>query len=132
MKHTSNCPCELCVTNRVSADNAPATDPAQAQKKDAGKAPMWRGLMAYFAHALHAIALVSLFGYKKYGSWGGWINVPDALSRYEDALLRHTAAMACGEVIDPESGLHHAAHRAWCALAVLELTGRAHDKTAKE
>jgi hypothetical protein len=36
--------------------------------------------------------------------------------------MRHLLAQAAGEINDPESGLPHAAHAAWNALAVLELS----------
>lgn len=90
-----------------------------ARKDDGGKSPMWRGLMNYFPRALSAVADVSGFGSKKY-AWGGWAHVPDGLNRYNDAMLRHLAAEARGETVDPESGLLHAAHAAWGALARLE------------
>lgn len=102
---------------------APAGDPAQAQKKDFGKAPMWRGLMQYFPAALRGVAEISAFGFVKYGSWGGWRQVPGGRERYEDALLRHTEAIARGEFADPESGKPHSWHRAWNALAIAELDG---------
>ena len=38
-----------------------------------------------------------------------------------DAFHRHILAQASGEVNDPESGLPHAAHVAWNAIALLEL-----------
>lgn len=115
----------------ASQDKAPISDPAQSQKKDAGKIPIARGLVAYFPRALREIAAISAFGYEKYGSWGGWVNVPNGLFRYEDALLRHTIAMATLEDRDPESNMLHAAHRAWCALAILELLERQNEKQVK-
>ena len=39
-------------------------------------------------------------------------------------MLRHQQAHLRGEALDPESGLPHMAHAAWCALAVLELDRR--------
>lgn len=87
-------------------------------KLDAGK--VRAGLLLDFSHALHAVAQVSTFGAAKY-SPGGWTKVPDGQRRYTDALLRHQLAMGMGESHDPESGLLHAAHIAWNALAVLEL-----------
>ena len=92
-----------------------------AQKLDAGKAPMWRGLVAYFPNALSAVAQVSQMGKDKYGEWGGWRYVEGAEGRYTDALMRHMSAVARGELFDPESGLPHKAHAAWNALAILEM-----------
>ena len=49
------------------------------------------------------------------------MTVPGGPARYTDAMLRHHFAEAGGEELDGESGMLHAAHRAWNALAVLEL-----------
>ena len=73
-----------------------------------------------FPRALTAVAWVSTFGAAKYAAHS-WKLVPRAGERYEDALHRHILAQASGEVNDPESGLPHAAHVAWNALALLEL-----------
>ena len=74
-----------------------------------------------FPHALKSVADVSTFGISKYAIHS-WITVPDAKARYQDAMMRHLLAQAAGEINDPESGLPHAAHAAWNALAVLELS----------
>lgn len=92
-----------------------------SQKKDEGKPPMWRGLLCYFPHALRGVAQVSQFGNEKYHEWGGWRRVENAQERYADALQRHLARYAEGDVLDLESGLPHLAHAAWNALAILEL-----------
>ena len=73
-----------------------------------------------FPRALVAVAWVSTFGAEKYATHS-WKMVPRAGERYEDALHRHILAQASGEINDPESGLPHAAHIAWNALALLEL-----------
>ena len=73
-----------------------------------------------FPRALVAVAWVSTFGAEKYTA-PSWKLVPRASERYEDALHRHILAQAAGEVNDPESGLPHAAHIVWNALALLEL-----------
>lgn len=86
-------------------------------KLDAGKT--YAALLADFSRALMAVAEVSTFGAKKY-SRGGWQSVPDGITRYTDAKWRHLLAGAAS-AHDPESGLLHAAHEAWNALAVLEL-----------
>lgn len=90
-------------------------------KLDMGKARPWRGLLQYFPRALRAVAEVSGYGFEKYQEWGGWKKLADANARYEDALARHQLDMARGETFDPESELRHSAHRAWNALATLEL-----------
>lgn len=99
-----------------SADNVKAG----AIKYDAGKAPIFRGGLAYFPRAIAAVSEVSNFGASKY-AWKGWENVPDGVARYSDALVRHLAYEGKGEVLDPDSGLLHAAHCAWNSLARLEL-----------
>lgn len=101
------------------------TDDAQedvakgAIKYDGGKAPIYRGAISYFPRAISAVAAVSAFGAAKY-AWGGWGGVPDGFNRYSDAMVRHLSYEGQGEVLDPDSGLLHAAHTAWNALARLE------------
>jgi len=91
-------------------------------KLDAGKVRL--GLVfTGFARALQAVGSVGTMGAIKYRD-DGWSSVPDGQRRYTDALLRHLLAAAAGEPDDPESGLPHAAHVAWNALAVLELALR--------
>lgn len=92
-------------------------------KLDAGKAPVFRGLIDYFPRACEQIALVSQFGANKY-AWKGWETVPDGINRYSDAELRHIIKESSDGLYDLETGLLHRAHRAWNALAVLELTLR--------
>lgn len=91
-----------------------------AIKYDAGKAPVYRGAIAYFPRAIQAVAAISAFGASKY-AWKGWESVDDGFNRYSDALVRHLAYEGEGEVLDSDSGLPHAAHAAWNALARLEL-----------
>ncbi len=96
-------------------------------KLDAGKAPIYRGLLSYFPRAVEAVALVSAFGADKY-TWGGWRTVPDGVNRYSDGLVRHLGKEGAGEVLDPDSGHLHAAHTAWNALARLELMLQDNDR----
>lgn len=91
-----------------------------AIKFDGGKAPVYRGAISYFPRAIKAVATVSEFGANKY-AWKGWENVPDGYNRYSDAMVRHLTYEGEGEVLDPDSGLLHAAHSAWNAMARLEL-----------
>lgn len=106
----------------MNAQRDPHGLPASAPgaKLDADK--LQTGLLLDFSHALEAVAAVATFGAKKY-SPGGWLKVPDGQRRYTDALMRHLLAdaKAGGNALDEESGLLHAAHTAWNALAVLEL-----------
>lgn len=91
-----------------------------AVKYDGGKIPVYRGAISYFATALRAVAEISWFGARKY-AWNGWREVDDGINRYTDGLMRHLLAESEGELRDPDSGLLHAAHVAWNALARLEL-----------
>jgi len=88
-------------------------------KLDAGKV---RPSLVYigFADALAELVAVAEYGAKKYTPYG-WREVADGQTRYTDAKLRHQLASMLGEVYDPETGLRHAAHEAWNALAVLQL-----------
>lgn len=92
-------------------------------KLDAGKAPMLRGCLEYFPLALEQVAKVSEYGATKY-TWKGWETVPGGIDRYGDALVRHLVKAEH----DPDTGLLHAAHAAWNALARLELMLRERDK----
>lgn len=89
-------------------------------KLDAGKPSIYRGAIDYFPRAIEQVATVSTFGARKY-AWKGWETVPDGVNRYSDALVRHLISEGKGESVDTDSGLLHASHCAWNALARLEL-----------
>lgn len=91
-----------------------------AIKYDGGKPCLYRGLIDYFPRAITAVAEISTFGASKY-AWKGWEGVPEGIARYSDAMVRHLAKEAQGEILDSDSGLLHSAHAAWGALARLEL-----------
>lgn len=91
-----------------------------AIKYDGGKPCLWRGVVEYFPRAVKAVGEISTFGAQKY-AWAGWENVDDGVARYSDAMMRHIFYEGAGEETDPDSGLMHAAHAAWGALARLEL-----------
>lgn len=91
-----------------------------AVKYDGGKPCSFRGAVEYFPRAITAVAEISTFGASKY-AWKGWEKVTDGVARYSDAMVRHLLKEGQGEVLDPDSGLKHAAHVAWGALARLEL-----------
>ena len=97
----------------------PAPQPAGGVKYDAGK-PRYGLVLGGFPRALERVVQVGTFGANKYSD-DGWLTVPSGPARYTDAMLRHHFAEAGGEELDGESGMLHAAHRAWNALAVLEL-----------
>jgi len=95
-------------------------------KLDAGKNRM--GLVLFdFARALTAVSQVGTYGATKYTDHG-WTAVPNGQQRYTDALLRHLMREATGELHDPDTNLHHAAHAAWNALARLDLLLRAQER----
>ncbi len=96
-------------------------------KADNGKPCIYRGVIGYFPRAINAVAEVSTFGASKY-CWNGWETVPDGVARYSDAMVRHLTKEGKGEVFDGDSGLHHAAHTAWGALARLELMLREEER----
>lgn len=93
-------------------------------KLDAGKAQA--GILRDFSRALTAVTEVGTFGSNKY-TRGGWQAVPNAIERYDDAMWRHLLQEA-NEIKDTDSGLLHAAHFAWNALARLELILREQEK----
>ena len=95
-------------------------------KLDAGK-PRVGLVLGSFAQALLWVSMVGTHGAEKYTD-NGWVEVPDGISRYTDAKLRHYMAEAAGEQFDDDSGLLHAAHVAWNALARLELMARQEDR----
>lgn len=88
-------------------------------KLDAGKARP--GLvLGGFAAALDAVVEVGTYGARKYTD-NGWKDVPNGAERYTDAMYRHFLAEARGEMYDRDTGILHAAHAAWNALARLDL-----------
>lgn len=99
-------------------------------KADNGKPQVVQGVIQYFPRALKSVARVSEYGAHKYNvpySDKNWERVEDGLNRYTDALGRHLCDEMAGDESDPESGLLHAAHAAWNALARLELILRKKD-----
>lgn len=88
-------------------------------KLDAGKRRDGLVLLG-FSRALAAVSTVGTYGANKYTD-NGWMSVPNGVNRYTDALLRHILSEASGELTDKDTGLLHAAHAAWNALARLDL-----------
>lgn len=107
-------------------------------KLDAGKAPIFRGVISYFPRAITAVANVSMYGATKY-SWKGWEDVSDGINRYTDALGRHIVKEGIEGLYDLEikndtkypAEILHAAQVAWNALARLELLLREIDSGKK-
>ncbi len=88
-------------------------------KADAGKAEYDMALFS-FPNAIAAVDRIGKFGAKKYTK-GGFLDVPNGQARYLNAEIRHAAQHEGGETHDPESKELHLAHKAWNALAHLEL-----------
>lgn len=109
--------CETFGPLEVDPNGKAANEPGA--KLDAGKCRLGLVLNG-FAQALKAVGDVGTYGALKYSD-NGWMKVPDGEPRYTDALYRHLLTEASGEVRDGDTGLHHAAHAAWNALARLEL-----------
>ena len=68
--------------------------------------------------ALNAVIRVLEFGATKYQAYG-WKHVPDAKTRYYDAMQRHIDAWWQGEQKDPETGEHHLAHAICCGMFLM-------------
>lgn len=107
--------------NKVTEFDPTGRNPhSEGAKLDAGKPPVRRGLLEYFPRACLMVAQVSEFGANKY-MWKGWESVPDGLNRYGDAAVRHICYAAIEGQTTHDSGLPHAAHEAWNAMARLEM-----------
>lgn len=96
-------------------------------KLDAGKTPIYQGLIDYFPRACMAVADISGHGAAKY-AWKGWEAVPDGINRYANAGFRHSFKEVIEGPYDKDSGMLHKAHAAWNALATLELFMREQEK----
>ena len=95
------------------------------KKHDNGKIPAHSPL-AYFPRALEGVAEVCAHGEGIHG-FNTWATIEDAVRRYQDADTRHELELCKGNTHDTGengSGLHHLKHRAWNALALLELEMR--------
>lgn len=88
-------------------------------KHDAGKHRPTL-VLGSMGRALQAVIALGEHGARKYSD-DSWLRVTNAQQRYTDAMLRHTLAELAGEDTDPDSGMRHAVHVAWNALARLEL-----------
>ena len=91
----------------------------EGTKFDDHKVQVARGVLHYFPRAIEYVARVSQFGSKKY-AWDNWRHLDEGLQRYTDADARHFIQESYEEN-DIDSGLLHAGHHAWNALARLEL-----------
>lgn len=91
------------------------------RKDDSGKAP-WTLLMRGCGKALSQVVAVLQFGALKYAP-DSWQRVPDAETRYRDALYRHLAEIEQhgSQSVDPETDLLHWSHVACNAMFLLHL-----------
>ena len=85
-------------------------------KLDSGK-PRIADMVGDFREPLLEICKVWEFGANKYEE-SNWKKVEDGEKRYTNAMVRHLLA-EYDDPIDSESGLHHAVHVAWNAIARL-------------
>lgn len=83
-----------------------------------GDKPKMSLLLSGMAAPILEVAKVLTFGAKKYAA-NSWQTLENAEERYTDALYRHMNAIHRGELVDPESGLLHAAHVACNAMFLL-------------
>ena len=93
----------------------------KADQQKQSKVPVWQGVFSYFSNALSAVGAISKFGAVKHN--GGklptkWRDY--SLEVYSDALARHIIEENEAGLYDSESGMLHAGHAAWNALARLE------------
>lgn len=84
-------------------------------RKDDSTKPRWSLLPR---NTITEVIKVLEFGAKKY-QVDNWQHVPDARTRYYDAVMRHVEAWWLGEQNDPESKLPHLAHAACCLLFLM-------------
>lgn len=94
-------------------------------KHDAGKLPA-HSVLVYFPRAIEQVAAVIAHGEKLHG-YNTWHTIPEPIRRYNEADIRHAIELCKGNTHDTGangSHLHHLAHRAWNALALLELEMR--------
>lgn len=112
---------KACVEVPVEKDPHGKDPKEKGSKLDAGKSPIFRGLLDYFPRACSRVANVSRVGAAKY-AWKGWESVPDGFMRYSDALGRHLLKESIEGEWDTElEDVRHAEQVAWNAFARLEI-----------
>lgn len=110
--------CPVCLK-----EEAPGAQVADATKegRKVGKVRMDL-VMQDMPRAIEALARVMTWaldakGYKE----SDWLHVPDAINKYSGGMHRHDNKEKRGQEFDDESGLEHAIHTAWNAMARVEL-----------
>lgn len=99
-------------------------------KLDAGKIRPSLVILG-FSRALKEISKVATLGAIKYSD-NGWLHVEDGINRYTDAMFRHLLEEGADEEFDVQTGVFHAAHVAWNALARLDLMIREEERSNSE
>jgi len=97
--------------------------PSTGQKFDSGKLEMGE-FFSQFPKALEGLCTVAQYGKIKYSEGNGNVNfkeVPEALKRYKDAMVRHLMAYLNGEWLDSESLCPHLYHLLWNVCAIIEI-----------
>jgi hypothetical protein len=84
---------------------------AAGTKLDAGKLRYDLLLPEFIAEMVRVLT----DGAVRHGDWN-WTQVEDAPIRYRAADERHSARVAMGEIVDPEHGTSHEAHKAVNAM----------------
>ena len=105
--------------SRIAKDYSVAADPNLTGRKDDYLKTQPALIITDMPRALMAVAEVASFGALKYGK-SNWLHVENGVERYTNAMDRHRIKEGV-ETHDGDSGLMHAAHAAWNALARLEL-----------
>lgn len=115
-------PCRVC-GGKLPAVNIAGPSVADASKegRKIGKVRMDL-VMQDMPRAIEALARVMTWaldskGYKE----SDWLHVPDAINKYSGGMHRHDNKEKRGQEFDDESGLEHAIHTAWNAMARVEL-----------
>lgn len=98
-------------------EEAPKTEDPHAPGAKLDSEKPEADLLQDFSLALKEVAKVATFGRRKY-SLRGWELIDDPVRRYSAAMIRHWLDEK-KEDTDKESGILHAAHLAWNALARL-------------
>jgi hypothetical protein len=88
-------------------------------RKNKGKTKLTKAML--FPQALEALVQVVEYGEEKYSDAQekAWLSYEPV--EVIDSMLRHILALTNGEIIDPESGLHHAKHIMFNAAALNEI-----------
>lgn len=114
--------------NMCAANPQPAFDPSVTGRKK-GKVRMDL-VMQDMPRAIESLARVMTWALESKGyNESDWLNVPNGEQVYSGGMHRHDNKEKRGEEFDDESGLEHAIHTAWNAMARVELILRRKEST---